>query len=105
MIAKLVNGNLQPCPRHGVDALGRVHTNLCHYYEMNPGFAAKDGYYPVRHTDKPDGDYLPAWEMQGCEIVQIWTPYTPEPEPADPVAERLEMIEECLLEMSEIIYA
>ena len=38
-------------------------------------------------------------------IVQIWTPYTPQPEPVDPITERLEMIEECLLEISEVIYA
>lgn len=109
MIAKLTNGIIYPCLIHGMDGRDRMHTNLPLYYEHNPDVAVVDGYYPVQYTDKPDGDYLPSWELQQINgvltIVQVWTPYTPEPEPEDPVAARLEMIEECLLELSEVIYA
>lgn len=105
MIAKLINGNLHPCPKQGRDGRGGLHTNLPRYYERHPDVAARDGYYPVQYTDKPEGDYTSAWEMIDGKITQTWTPYTPEPEPVDPVAERLDMIEECLLEMSEILYA
>lgn len=109
MIAKLINGYPVPCPKHGEDGSGNHHTNLPRYYENHPDAASDAGYYPVRYTDKPDGDYLPSWELQEVEgvtiIVQLWTPYTPQPEPVDPITERLEMIEECLLEISEVIYA
>ncbi len=109
MIGKLTNGQLVPCPRQGQDGRGRLHTNLPVYYAHHVAEAAEDGYYPVRYTDKPEGDYLQSWELRttqsGAEIVQIWTPYTPEPEPEDPYAARLDMIEECILEMSEIVYA
>ena len=109
MIAKLVNGYPVPCPKKGADGSGSFHTNLPLYYARHLDVAAEDGYYPVQYTDKPDGDYLPSWELQEVEgvtmIVQLWTPYTPQPEPVDPITERLEMIEECLLEISEVIYA
>lgn len=105
MIARLSQGNLVPCPRQGRDGYGKLHTNLSGYYERHLDLAAEDGYYPVRFTDKPDGDYVSSWIFSSGEILQVWTPYTPEPEPEDPVAARLEMIEECILEMSEIIYA
>ena len=105
MIVKLVDGKLVPCPKTGKDGRGIPHTNLPLYYERNLDTAEEDGFYPVQYSDKPDGDYLPSWELQSGRIVQIWTPFTPEPEPEDPVAARLDMIEECILEMSEIIYA
>lgn len=105
MIARLTDGRLFPCPQHGQDGSGRLHTNLPLYYEKHPDAASQDGYYPVQYTDKPDGDYTSGWELQNGVIVQVWTAYTPEPEPVDPVAERLDMIEECLLELSEVIYA
>ena len=110
MIARLDNGNLIPCPIQAPDGSGRWHTNMPRYYEQHPDMAAEDGYYPVQRTDKPaDGDYLPSWTLQEVEgvmmIVQVWTPYTPAPEPEDPVTARLDMIEECLLELSEVIYA
>ena len=105
MIARLENGNIIPCPMNGQDGSGRQHSSLSLYYEKHPDIAAQDGYYPVRYTDKPEGDYQSSWELQNGEIVQVWTPYTPEPEPVDPYAERFEFIEECLLEMSEAIYA
>lgn len=108
MVAKLENGVLYPCPQHGCDGGGRYHTNLPRFYEHNPDIAVQDGYYPVTHTDKPDGDYLPSWELQEVEgimqIVQVWSPYTPEPEPADPITERFEFIEDCLLEISEKLW-
>lgn len=105
MIAKLENGKLVLCPKQGRDGRGGLHTNLPRYYEHHVAVAADDGYYPVVYTDKPEGDYTQSWELQNGDIVQVWTPYTPEPEPEDPVAARLDMIEECILEMSEIIYA
>lgn len=105
MVAKLQNGLLVPCPKNGTDGNGILHTNLLRFYENHTDTAAEDGYYPVRYTDKPDGDYLPSWELRGSEIVQVWTTYTPEQELEDPVASRLDMIEECLLELSEVIYA
>ena len=109
MIAKLANGHPVPCPQKGADGSGKMHTNLPLYYARHLDVAAEDGFYPVQYTDKPDGDYLASYEMQEVEgvtmIVQVWTPYTPQPEPVDPITERLEMIEECILEMSEIIYA
>ena len=104
MIGKLENGNMIPCPKSGTDGNGILHTNLPAYYEKHLDRAGADSYYPVRYTEKPDGDYLPSWELIGGEIVQVWTPYTPQPEPEDPVAERLNFIEDCLLEMSEAVY-
>lgn len=104
MIAKLVNGTLYPCPRRG-SANGSYHTNLPKFYENHPSVAVSDGYYPVRYTEKPEGNYTPSWQLINNEIVQMWTPYTPEPEPEDHVAARLEFLEECLLELSEVIYA
>ncbi len=108
MIARIISGNIFPCPRQGY-ANGTYHTNLPRYYGNHPEAAAEDGYYPVRYTDAPDGDYLPSWSLQedggALRIVQGWAPYTPQPEPEDPVAARLEMIEECLLELSGVLYA
>jgi len=93
MFAQLENGVLYPCPQHGCDGGGRPHTNLRRFYERNPDIAVQDGYYPVTHTDKPDGDYLPSWELQEVEgvtmIVQVWTPYTPQPEPIPVDIEKL----------------
>lgn len=105
MIARLSQGRLIPCPKQGRDGYGSLHSNLSGFYERHPDIAAEDGYYPVRYTEKPAGDYLPSWKFVSGEIVQIWTEYTPEPEPEDPVTARLDMIEECLLEISEVIYA
>lgn len=98
MIAKLVSGNLVQCRKYGRDRSGRVHTDLIGYYEKHLGEAAEDGYYPVRFTERPEGDYKAIYELIDGEIVQGWEEFTPEPD-------RLEMIEECILEMSEIIYA
>ena len=82
MIARLSSeGRLIPCPQIGVDAFGRVHTNLRRFYELFPGVAARDGFYPVRFTDKPEGNYFDSFELRDNEIVQVWTEYTPEPEP------------------------
>lgn len=105
MIAKLENGSLIPCPKQGRDGRGGLHTNLPQYYAAHPQRGAADGYYPVRQTPRPAGDQTMSWSMQDGEIVQVWTPYTPQPEPEDPILARLEMIESCLLEMSETIYA
>lgn len=105
MIAKLVSGNLVQCRKYGRDGSGRVHTDLPSYYAAHLDEAAVDGYYPVRFTERPEGDYKAIYELIDGEIVQGWEEFTPEPEPADPVEERLDMLEECILEMSEIVYA
>lgn len=90
MIAKLSGeGRLIPCPQIGVDAFGRVHTNLRRFYELFPGVAARDGFYPVRFTDKPEGNYVDSFELRDNEIVQVWTEYTPEPEPPEVDLEKL----------------
>ena len=81
MIARLIDGNMIPCPKQGRDGRGGLHTNLQTYYEKHLDKAALDGFYPVRYTDKPEGDYKSAWELINGEIVQTWTPYTPQPEP------------------------
>lgn len=109
MIAKLVDGNLIQCPKQGQDGRGILHTNLPVFYDHHLALAAEDDYFPVQFTDKPEGNYMPSYKMQEVEgimqIVQNWTPYTPEPDREDSVTARLNMLEECLLEMSEIVYA
>ena len=104
MIARLSQGSLIPCPKQGRDGYGKLHSNLSGFYERHPDIAAEDGYYPVRFTDKPDGDYVSSWIFSSGEIVQVWTPYTPEPEPVDPIIERFEFIEDCLMEISEKLW-
>ena len=104
MIGKLENGVLHPCPKSGLDGSGVMHTNLAAFYEKHADTAAEDGFYPVRYTDKPEGDYVSSWELQNGEIVQVWTKHTPQPEPVDPVTERFEFIENCLLEISEKLW-
>ena len=79
MIARLVNGILYPCPKQGV-ADNIYHTNLPKYYQNNPSMAVLDGYYPVRYTEKPEGNYAPSWQLINNEIVQVWTEYTPVPD-------------------------
>lgn len=81
MIGRLENGALYACPKSGLDGAGVMHTNLPAYYERHIDTAAADGYYPVRYTDKPEGNYLPSWDLIAGEIVQVWTEYTPQPEP------------------------
>lgn len=73
------------CPLHGADGLGRMHTNLPLFYGKHQEQAAEDGYFPVVYTERPEGYYTPSWELQEIKgvkkIVQVWTEYTPEPEP------------------------
>lgn len=83
MIARLIDGNIRPCPLHGKDGNGRYHSNLPSYYDKHLDIAAKDGYYPVRYVEKPEGDYTYEWQLINDEIVQVWVPYTPEPEPME----------------------
>lgn len=93
MIAKLINGCPVPCPKQGADGSGNYHTNLPRFYENHLEIAADDGFYPVVYTEKPEGNYLPSWEIQTIEsvqkIVQIWTEYTPTPEPIPVDVEKL----------------
>ena len=93
MIATLVSGNLVPCPKRGTDGNGKFHTNLPLYYEHHLDVAMSDGYYPVKFTDKPEGNYRESWNIQlddnVMKIVQIWTEYTPEPEPMPVDIEKL----------------
>lgn len=88
MIAKLINGCPVPCPKQGADGSGNYHTNLPRFYENYLEIAATDGYYPVVYTEKPEGNYIDSWNLQLYEgaqsIVQIWTEYTPTPEPPVP---------------------
>lgn len=81
MIGRLENGNMIPCPKSGTDGNGILHTNLPAYYEKHLDIAAADGYYPVRYTEKPEGNYIYSWELQSGVIVQVWSPYEPQPEP------------------------
>lgn len=81
MIARLINGNISPCPFHGKDSNGRYHSNLTAYYERHLDEAKLDEYYPVRNTEKPEGNYTASWSLVNDEILQVWTPYTPVPEP------------------------
>ena len=94
MLARLINGCTVPCPKQGTDGSGSFHTNLPLYYARHLDVAAEDGYYSVRQTDKPDGDYRSSWALQEVEgvmqIVQTWTEYTPEPGPVDPIMERMD---------------
>ena len=99
---KLEDGRLHLCPTFGADGQGRLHTNLPKYYEKA---ADRDGWLEVVYTDAPsDGEYRPVYTEQDGRIVQSWQPVEPQPEPVDPVAERFEFLEDCLLEMSEVVY-
>lgn len=99
---KLENGRLVLCPKSGRDARGRLHTNLPQYYAHA---ADREGWLEVVYTAPPeDGAYTPGFVEQDGRIVQQWTPYTPDPQPADPVTERFEFIEDCLLEISEKLW-
>lgn len=89
MIAKLVDGFPVPCPKTGKDGRGIPHTNLPLYYERNLERAAMDGYYPVHYTEKPIGDFVETWELIDGEIVQVWVPYSPQPEPIPVNVEKL----------------
>lgn len=80
MIAKLVNGNIIPCPLKGKDGVGRYHSNLEKYYESKPVLAMSEGYYPVEYTEKPEGNFISAWQLINNVIKQVWEPYTPAPE-------------------------
>lgn len=96
---KLVEGMLHLCPLRGADGQGRLHTNLPKYYETA---ADRDGWMEVVYTERPEGDYEPYYIVENLKIVQYWRETEPAPDPYD---SRLDMIEECILEMSEIIYA
>lgn len=102
--AKLENGILKRCPK--ADMSGKsYHTNLPLYYEHNPDKAYADGWLELILTGKPEGSYASKYKVENKQLVQYWVELpVPEPEP-DPIEERMNMIEECILEMSEIIYS
>jgi hypothetical protein len=58
----------------------------------------------VVETEPPEGECEPVYVVENGRIVQSWQAVEPEPEPQS-VEDRLDMIEECLLELSEVIYA
>lgn len=106
MIAKLINGVPVPCPKQGADGSGNYHTNLPKFYENHLEIAADDGYYPVVYTEKPEGYYIDSWSLQLYEgvqsIVQIWTEYTPTPEPIPVNVEKLRADVDYIAMMEEI---
>lgn len=97
---KLTDGRLHLCPFRGADGQGRLHTNLPRYYEHA---ADRDGWLEVVETEPPEGDYEPIYTVVNGQIVQSWQAV--EAETDDPDAAWREMIEECLLELSEAVYA
>lgn len=97
MIGRLKNGKLIPCPKQGRDGRGGLHMDLPRYYRNHPQRAAEDGWYPVRYVKRPPGDRAMGWTLRDGEIVQIWTVPAAQPETDDPILERLDRIEDCLL--------
>ena len=69
--AKIIDNIMHFCPRTGIDAQGRMHTNLPRYYERATD---RDGYLEVVETDKPSGNYAPVYTEQNGKIVQSWEP-------------------------------
>ena len=100
-LGKLTNGRLHLCPLRGTDGRGRLHTNLPQYYE---NAADRDGWMEVVETEPPEGDHEPIYTVENGRIVQRWQAV--EPQIDEPTLEdRLDMIEECLMELSEVLYA
>ena len=98
---KLTDGRLHLCPLRGADGQGRLHTDLPRYYERA---ADRDGWLEVVETEPPEGDCTPVYDAENGRIVQRWQ--AAEPQRDEPTLEdRLDMIEECLLELSEVLYA
>ena len=112
MYAKLINGTLRSAPKK-VDYNGKI------IFNPTEEILLELGYLPVTYTDMPtdapDGQhYESSWKQNDTEIVQAWTlienPAEPEPEVTQ--EERIEALEsqnqmlvECLMEMSETVYA
>ena len=112
MYAKLISGTLRSAPKK-VDYNGKTIFNPPE--EILLGM----GYLPVTYTDMSTDasngqHYESHWEQTDTEIVQVWTlvdnPAEPEPEVTQ--EERIEALEsqnqmlvECLMEMSETVYA
>lgn len=97
---KLADGRLHLCPQSGADGQGRLHSNLPKYYETA---ADRDGWMEVVEMDRPQGDCAPAYAVENGRIVQRWEAVDPQPDD-DPILARLEFLEDCLLEMSEVVY-
>lgn len=112
MYAKLVNGTLRSAPK-------KVYYNGKIMFNPPDDVLREMGYFPVTYTDMPTDvpsgkHYESHWEQTDAEIVQVWTlvDNTAEPEPEVTQEERIEALEsqnqmlvECLMEMSETVYA
>ena len=112
MYAKLINGTLRGAPKT-VDYNGKT------IFNPTEDVLLGMGYFPVTYTDIPTDasnrqHYESHWEQTDAEIVQVWTlvdnPAETEPEVTQ--EERIEALEsqnqmlvECLMEMSETVYA
>lgn len=112
MYAKLISGTLRSAPK-------KVTYNGKTIFNPPEEILLDMGYLPVTYTDIPTDaphgqHYESSWSQTDTEIVQVWTlvdnPAEPEPElSADERIEALEsqnqMLVECLMEMSETVYA
>ena len=112
MYAKLMSGTLRSAPNK-VDYNGKT------IFNPTENVLLGMGYLPVTYTDMPTDasngqHYESHWEQTDAKIVQVWTlvdnPAEPEPEVTQ--EERIEALEsqnqmlvECLMEMSETVYA
>ena len=98
--AKLEQGTIRHCPSRGRDGVGRYHTDLPRYYETA---ADREGWLELVETAPPEGDYRAVYTETDGRILQSWEPVTVPPEPT--LEERVDLLEEAVLEMSETVYA
>lgn len=103
--AKIDTGRLTMCPQTGRSGDGALHLNLPSYYTMHPDQATADGWKVYTETDRPAGAYVPHYEEAETTITRVYEPYDePEVEPEPTIEERVDMIEDAVIEMSEILY-
>lgn len=82
--AKLENGILKRCPKADMSGNGYI-TNLPAYYNNNPDEAYVDGWLELIETEKPEGNYVPKYKVEGHQLIQYWVEI-PAPEPVpDPM--------------------
>lgn len=104
MYAKLENGVLK-CPPKKVRYNGRT------VFNPTDEMLVELGYYPVVYTDMPqemqDTYFVSHWEQIGSEIVQKWEeekiPIVEETEEIPTQEERIEALEQALLELAEVL--
>lgn len=77
--AKLENSILKRCPKAGMSGNG-YRTNLRAYYNLHPDKAYVDGWLELIETDKPEGNYIPKYKVDGSQLIQYWEKL-PDPEP------------------------